>query len=379
MPWKEVSAMSQRKEFVMLADSEDISFRSLCRRFGISPGTGYKLLDRYRREGDAGLADRSRRPRRSPAQTASTIETAVAELRLQHPAWGGRKLRARLQALGVEPLPAPSTITDILRRHGLLHPDESAKHKAWRRFEHAAPNDLWQMDFKGHVALAHGRCHPLTVLDDHSRFNLCLAACANEQSATVQDALSDVFRRYGLPARMTMDNGAPWGDDGNTPHTALTVWLMRLDISVSHSRPYHPQTQGKDERFHRTLAIEVLRGHCFADLATAQSRFDCWRDSYNLERPHEALQLRPPASRYRPSERPFPERLPPVEYAPDHVVRKVDQSGKLSFQGRALYVSKAFRGLPLGIRPTIEDGLWDLYFAQHKINQIDLRNNDSST
>jgi len=373
MPWKEVNIMSQRKEFIMLALAEEIPFRALCRRFGVSPGTGYELLKRYRREGEAGLIDRSRRPHHSPDRTAGTIEAVVAQLRRKHPAWGGRKLRARLQAMGFAPLPAPSTITDILHRQGLMHPDESTKHTAWRRFEHAAPNDLWQMDFKGHFALQQGRCHPLTVLDDHSRFNLCLTACGNEQGATVQRVLTEVFRRYGLPTRMTMDNGKPWGDSGNAPYTAFAVWLMRLGVNVSHSRPYHPQTQGKDERFHRTLEIEVLRDNGFADLAAAQSRFDAWRDIYNQERPHEALQQRPPASRYRPSVRAFPDPLPPIEYAPDHWIRKVDQRGKLYFQGRIINVYKAFTGYPLGLRPTCDDGVWDLYFCQHKIAQINLR------
>src|SRR6266850_533792 len=148
MPWREVNAMSERKEFIMLANREDISFRMLCRRFGISPGTGYKLLDRYRHDGEASWKDRSRRPHHSPGRTAPAIEAKIVQLRRKHPTWGGRKLCVRLRALGVNPLPAPSTITDILHRHGLIHSDESAKHTAWQRFEHAAPNDLWQMDFK---------------------------------------------------------------------------------------------------------------------------------------------------------------------------------------------------------------------------------------
>jgi transposase InsO family protein len=373
MPWEEVTVVSQRKEFVMLASANNIPFQALCRRFNISTKTGYKLLDRYRGEGETGLWERSRRPHHSPNRTAPAIEAAVLRLRAKHPAWGGRKLRARLRAQGFDSLPAPSTISDILRRHGLIQPDESAKHQPWQRFEHAAPNDLWQMDFKGHFALAKGRCHPLTVLDDHSRFNLCLSACANEQTATVQWALTEVFGRYGLPSRMTMDNGKPWGDDGNTPYTAFTVWLMRLGIRVSHSRPYHPQTQGKDERFHRTLNLEVLRHNHFADLAEAQSGFDHWRNIYNLERPHEALGQHPPASRYSASPRTFPEQLPPIEYAPDHWVRKVGKNGKISFQGKVIRVSKAFYGYPLGLRPTLEDGVWDVYFCQHKVNQIDLR------
>jgi transposase InsO family protein len=315
--------MSARKEFVLLAMQENANVRALCRQFGISPKTGYKLINRYAEEGEAGLADRSRQPKSSPQRTADTVESAVLALRDQHPAWGPRKLKARLEALGHTGVPAPSTVSAILGRHGRLDGTQSAAHQAWQRFEHAAPNDLWQMDFKGHVAMREGRCHPLTVLDDHSRYAVCLKACANEQSVTVQAALTGTFRRYGLPWRMTMDNGAPWGGDGGNPYTVLTVWLLRLGIGISHSRPYHPQTQGKDERFHRTLKAEVLAHETFADQTAAQRRFESWRDVYNLERPHQALGQKPPVSRYSPSQRPFPETLPPIEYSPVDVVRKV--------------------------------------------------------
>src|SRR5262249_9640533 len=159
-----------------------------------------------------------------------------------------------------------------------------------------------------------GRCHPLTVLDDHSRFALGLEACANEQGVTVQERLTTIFRRYGLPRRMTMDNGSPWGNDSTHPHTPLTVSLMRLGIGVGHSRPYHPQTQGKDERFHRTLKVEVLHGRTFRDLPHCQAAFDEWRTVYNVQRPHEALAMATPGSRYAISARPFPASLPAVEY-----------------------------------------------------------------
>ena len=164
MPWKHVTPMSQRKEFVELAMTEGANLTRLCARFDISRKTGYKWLARYELEGEAGLADRSRRPRRSPGMTPPDLVAAVLRLREAHPTWGGRKLRARLLALGHLPVPAASTITAILHRHCLMDPEESAKHKAWQRFEAAAANDLWQMDFKGHVAISPGRCHPLTVL-----------------------------------------------------------------------------------------------------------------------------------------------------------------------------------------------------------------------
>jgi transposase InsO family protein len=373
MPWKEVSTMSLRLEFVTLAQEPAVNFRDLCRRFGVSPKTGYKWLRRFRHGGEAALADRSRRPRHAPGRTAAATEQAVLELRGQHPAWGGRKLRARLRALGQADVPAASTITAILRRHDRLAGGRAGQPRAFVRFEHAAPNDLWQMDFKGHFALGDGRrCHPLTVLDDHSRFALGLRACADEQGATVQRELTGLSRRYGLPVRMLMDNGSPWGDDPDSPYTPLTVWLLRLGVRLSHGRPYHPQTQGKDERFHRTLKAEVLARGPFADPGVAQRHFDAWRGVYNLQRPHESLGLQVPASRYRPSPRPFPEVLPPITYPPGDEVRRVQEGGWFSYRGRAYRVAKAFRGQPVGLRRQGPPEQWQVWFCQTCLGTIDL-------
>ena len=373
MPWEEVSVMSQRKEFVKLAQAEGANVRELCRRFGISPTTGYKWRSRFHSGGEAGLADLPRRPYCSPRRTRAEVEELVLKVRDGHPAWGGRKLRAWLLARGHELLPSPSTITAILTRHGRIDPSESAKHRAWQRFEHPEPNQLWQMDFKGHFAMMEGRCHPLTVLDDHSRFSLGLEACGDERTQTVQQRLTRIFRRFGLPERMVMDNGAPWGLDADHRHTPLTVWLLRLGISVSHGRPYHPQTQGKDERFHRTLKAEVLRGATFKDLRHCQEAFDDWRGVYNLERPHQSLGMATPASRYHVSHWPFPEQLPTVEYGPEDQVRRVQDQGRFTWKGRNVKISNAFKGLPVAVRPTSTDGLWDVFFMTNKICQIDLR------
>ena len=191
-------------------------------------------------------------------------------VRAEHPAWGGRKIRRRLQDLKHPAVPSASTITAILHRQGRIAAAASAGHKPFERFERAAPNELWQMDYKGHFATRAGRCHPLTVVDDHSRYAVGLRACGDERGGTVQAELSAIFRRYGLPERMLMDNGSPWGSDALHRHTWLTVWLLELGIAVSHGRPYHPQTQGKDERFHRTLTAEVIGRRAFADLAECQ-------------------------------------------------------------------------------------------------------------
>ncbi|QDV33069.1 IS481 family transposase [Tautonia plasticadhaerens] len=374
MPWNEASLMSLRTEFVALAAAEGANVRELCRRYGISPKTAYKWIARHRAGGADALADRPRRPARSPGRCPEPLEAEVLRLRDAHPAWGGRKLRARLVALGVTDVPAASTITAILRRHGRLDPAAAAAHRPSVRFEHDAPNRLRQMDFKGHFATACGRCHPLTVLDDHSRFALALEACGDERATTVRGHLTDLFRRYGLPERVLCDNGPPWGTAGlGQRYTALAVWLLRLGVGVGHGRPAHPQTQGKDERFHRTLKAEVIGRRAFADLADCQRRFDPWRAVYNHERPHEALGLVVPASRDRPSPRPFPEALPEWEYGPGDAVRKVARDGAISFRGRPVDLGKAFGGERVAVRPTAEDGVYGVYLGVHRVAQADLR------
>jgi len=365
--------LAVRQEFVLLANQAQIEMRTLCNRYGISTKTGYQWLKRFRAGGLEALAERDHRPHRSPGQTAAALEQVIIAVRDAHPAWGGRKLRAYLLAQGQTALPSPSTMTAILRRHQRLSVAEGRKHQPWHRFEQAAPNRLWQMDFKGHFAIAQGRCHPLTVLDDHSRFVVCLQACGDEQAATVQAALTATFRRYGLPERMLMDNGPPWGGEGQQTLSALILWLIRLGIHISHSHPYHPQTQGKDERFHRTLKAEVLRDQYFASLSACQRGFDQWREVYNRERPHQALDMAVPISRYQPSPCSFPDTLPPIEYGPDDLVRKVQNKGVVHFQGRLFTVSSALQGYPVALRPVNTDGQFDIYFCHHKVTRIDLR------
>ena len=378
MPWQEVATMTLRREFVELAQQEGANLRALCRRFGISPTTGYKWLRRYQTEGLGGLGERSRRPHHTPTRTPPAVEQAILAVRDRHPAWGGRKIRAWLREQGHAPLPSASTITAILRRHARLDPAAGAQHQPWQRFERPVPNDLWQMDFKGHFPLLQGRCHPLTILDDHSRFCLGLDACADERYPTVQARLTQVFTRYGLPGTILADNGPPWGA-GTTPpvHTALTVWLLRLGVRVIHGRPYHPQTQGKDERFHRTVQAEVLRDRTFPDLATCQRHFARWREEYNGDRPHEAVGDRPPITRYQPSPRPFPRELPPIEYAPGAVVRIVQAKGTIALHGRPYRVGRAFRGYPVAVRPTTTPQHHAVYFCHEKIAALDLSETDA--
>jgi len=364
--------MSLKREFVSLASQEGVNRRSLCARFGISPKTGYKWLGRYLAEGVNGLDEHSRRPTRSPGQTPQAIEAAVIAIRSAHPAWGGRKISRRLTDLGQNAV-APSTVTEILRRHRLLGDRGEASH-TWQRFEHAEPNQLWQIDFKGYFATPAGLCHPLTLLDDHSRFDLLLHACAKTDAQAVRPLLSQVFRRYGMPVRINADNGAPWGSPREHGHglSRLSVWLVRLGIRISHSRPGHPQTNGKEERFHRTLKAEVLNGRSFVDLSAAQHAFDRWRTVYNCDRPHDALGLAVPASRYQHSARSFPEALPAIEYGPDDQVCMVRWNGEVRFARRKLKVSNALQGLPIAFRATPSDGIFDVYFCHHRFMRLDL-------
>ena len=305
------------------------------------------------------------------------MEAAVLGVRGKHPAWGGRKIRRVLQDSGCEGVPAASTITAILRRYQRIDPEEAEKHKPIKRFERAQPNELWQMDFKGYFALTcGGYCHPLTVIDDHSRFLVGLKACPNETIATVKTQLTAIFQQFGLPERMLMDNGSAWGFDLEARHTTLTAWLIRLGIAISHGRPYHPQTQGKEERLNRTLLMEVIQQHSITDLPECQAVFDHWQQIYNYVRPHEALQLLTPSSRYQPSPRPFPAQLPPVTYPNDDLIRQVDMVGKICFQGKTFRISAGFRYQPVALRPTEQDDAFDVFFCKQKIAQINLRNDN---
>ena len=367
------SGVEEKKEFVELASKQGVNRRELCRRFGISPSTGYQLMGRYEREGDAGLAERSRRPQHSPRRTEAMVEAKILELR-DEAHWGARKI-ADVLSRELEREVKRSTVHAILRRNGRIDPGEADKHTAWTRFEHEQPNDLWQMDFMGPITTARGQYDPLTIIDDHSRFNVCLRACMNQRTETVQTVLTDVFRRYGLPWRMTMDNGSPWGDDGLVLLTKLTAWLIRLGVGVSHSRPYHPQTQGKDERLHRTIRQELTNHVSCSDGEHLQSAFDVFQHRYNYRRPHESLDMQRPADRYRPSSRSMPKILLPIEYGPGALTRQVDAHGKIRFRGHRLRVGKGCSGMIVGLRPSVEEQV-EVYFCHQQIALIDMTDRD---
>lgn len=370
MGWREVSVGEQRREFVMLASLEGSNISTLCERFGISRQTGHLWLRRLT-AGEATFEDRSRRPLHSPFRLSGDLEAKILAVRDAHPAWGARKIAAVLRRNGIEP-PAASTVHAVLSRHGRIAPDSPGR--AYGRFERAAPNALWQMDFKGRVRLGCGAwLHPLTVIDDHSRFAVGLAACADQQTQTVQAQLEQALRQHGLPEAIYVDNGSPWGGGKPGQWTPLRLWLLKLGVETIHSRPYHPQGRGKNERFHRSLDAEVLALATLQGFDDAQAAFDRWRHLYNRERPHQALDFATPAERYRPTNRTFPNILPTPQYAPGEIVRRVGSTkAYVSFRNRRWKVPEAFRGEALAIRPRLPDGCFAVCFGAHEIASLDL-------
>lgn len=341
-----------REEACRLALRAGANRRELCRRFKISPRILYKWLDRYQALGAIGLTERSRRPHRSPLRTVAEVEAAVLAVRRENPVWGGRKIAASLRRQGQSP-PAPSTVTAILRRNG--EPMTAPGQKAW--------ND---------VALGHGRLHPLTVVDDHSRYTVVLEAADNQRHRIVQNATQAAFERYGLPDVILTDNGSPWGDTAGQRLTKFGVWLIEHGVAPWHSPPRHPQNHGKNERFNRTLKAELLAGRTFDDLDQAQRAFDVWRHRYNHHRPHDALALAVPADRYRQSPRSFNPLVEPFDYPPGDSLRRVDTAARFSFLGRSFKASKALIGKQIAVRPTERDGVFDLVFRHVIVRSIDL-------
>lgn len=387
MPWKDKTKMSLKTEFVILANKPNANMSQLCRRFGISRPTGYKWLRRWQQNGKAGLAERSRRPHQPANQTPPDIEDLVLDARRSHKSWGGRKIKRWLTdeigrgniELDPDRLPAPSTITAILRRNNQLDSVDSPSRKGpWNHFEYTDPNDLWQMDFKGEFTLGNNAlCYPLTIVDDHSRYSIAVQACGNQQRQTVQPRLKNCFCRYGLPKAILCDNGNPWGrpmrsDDGRPYYTQLSVWLIRLGINIIHSTPGRPQGKGKNERFNGTLQAELLRFKQMDNLSDAQSEFDQWREIYNGERPHESLDMEVPSSRYMVSSRAYPNHLDPIEYGPEDQVRKVSSKGKISFKNKEHRVGKAFVGQPVAIRPQVKEKKWNVYYCHQHIRTLTL-------
>ncbi len=372
MPWKHLDLMSLKIKLLESILNPEANITAICLELGISRKTAYKWLKRYNEDGIEGLSDHSKRPLTSPSRISEEMISLILKTR-ESKHWGGKKLRQYLENEGIEGLPCEATFNRILSRFGTIEEEESLKRKHFIRFERPKPNELWQMDFKGHFKLYDkGRCHPLTILDDHSRFSICIKACLSEDEKSVRIGLEEAFNNYGLPEGMTMDNGPPWR--GSQRHLSkITVWLMRLGIKVSHSTPYHPQTQGKLERFHRSLKEEVLKYHQFNSLGQAQERFDEWRWIYNNQRPHEAINLSCPKDRYQPSPRIFSNSLPEIQYPEGEETKKVGSGGTIYFRQRHYFIGFHLSQEFVSLRE-VETGIYDVYFCKTKVQRINLRN-----
>lgn len=345
MAWRTRDVEEQRMRFVVAASRKEKSLTDLCAEFEISRPTGYEWLKRYQARGIAGMQEASRRPHRSPERTSAEWEQRVVELRRQRPDWGARKIRHLLQAEGIE-LPA-STIHRILLRHQLVR-DWDRQAIALRRFERAEPNQLWQMDFKGPKGWDQP-VGPLSVLDDHSRYALALENTGSTQARGVQAVLERVFHENGVPEEMLMDHGTPWfNTQGRMGWSQLTVWLMDQDVSLRFSGYQHPQTQGKVERFHRSLTAALLRRGTPAD-SERQNWLNDFRQEYNWVRPHEALQMKTPAQMWHKSPRMFQTSQSAWQYPEGSEVKELDGNGQFRLHHQRHYITKALAGKQVGL------------------------------
>ena len=356
--------MEQREQFVaeVLEGRETVS--NLCRKYGISRKTGYKWINRAA-EG-LQLCDQSRRPHQQPSKTAENIERQIVQMRLTHPAWGGRTIRAALESAGVEGLPSDKTCCNIIKRNGLIDPAESTKHTAFQRFEKEHCNEMWQTDFKGDFLLGNGiRCYPLTILDDHSRFSIRIEP--KDSASDIKSSFIAAFQEYGLPNSILSDNGPQFAG----PHKGLSFFerfLMDLDILPIHGKPIHPQTQGKIERFHCSLKQEALRVTP-ANMEEARIRLENWRNVYNEIRPHHALGMKTPSSVYHPSTRGYYVPKPYV-YEPGAKLIKVNNWGYLRFGSMRLFLSEAMADTYVEIR-FAEDNKFSIIYRNYIIATVD--------
>ena len=374
MPWKECSVMDERVRFVArLLEGEAMS--DVCRSFGISRKTGYKIFTRYREQGLEALSDRSRRPVRYANQLPEQIEGLIVRCKQEKPHWGARKIRELLirRLDGDFRIPAKSTIHAVLHRHGLVKGLKRPRRRAQGTplSQGSAPNDLWCTDFKGEFKLGNGRyCYPLTITDNASRFLLCCEAMESTREEPVITAFEQLFRERGLPGAIRSDNGVPFASPNALFNLSkLSVWWLRLGIDIERIKPGHPQQNGRHERMHLTLKKEATRP-ASANFLQQQARFDEFVAEFNAERPHEALEMRCPAEVYSPSPRPYLG-LPELSYPFHDREVIVTHCGRICMHRKRVNLSTVFAGQRLGIKE-VDDGIWIVSFMRYDLGFIDL-------
>jgi transposase InsO family protein len=369
--------MSERHRFIVDAHRRIASFAELCSHYGISRKTGYKWLHRAETDGGARLAEHSRRPRSCPHATPERLVTRLLEARRRHPRWGPRKLlkvlRRRDRREGrCERWPARSTVADLFRRHGLIIPRRRRcfrGHPGRPLTPMTAPNGIWTADFKGQFRTTNGiYCYPLTVQDGYSRYLLVCRGLGGTTVAESRPIFERLFREYCLPEILRTDNGVPFATDALHRLSQLSVWWIRLGIYPELIEPAHPEQNGRHERMHRTLKAETARPPA-PTARQQQRRFDAFRLEYNEERPHEALQDETPASFYRPSPRPYPAKLAPLEYPAYYEVRRVSTNGGVRWHKQWVNISHVLGEEYVGF-VEVDDGEWDLYFGPIKLGRF---------
>jgi putative transposase len=374
VPWKETCPMDERMKFMGLYLEHEWTMAALCREFGVSRKTGYKLARRYIEQGLVGLEDQSRAPHHHPNAVSAEIEHAVVSARREHRTWGPKKLRAWLQRHRPDTdWPAASTIGQILSRHGLTVPRRRSR-KAMVYSEPFvgcdSPNAVWSADLKGWFLTGDGlRCDPLTMTDNHSRFLLRCQAVSATDHAAIQPIFEAAFREYGLPVAIRTDNGPPFATTTVGGLSKLSIWWLRLGIIPERIEPGKPEQNGRHERMHRTLKRETATPPQRTWRAQ-QRAFDRFRMEYNQDRPHEAIEQQPPASLYCPSPRPYPLMLSEMSYPEGYVLRRVYDKGGIVWQNRQVYLSETLGGEIIGLRQ-VSDRIWDIYFGPIKLAQFD--------
>ena len=373
MPWSETSPMDQRMQFIADYLRETLTITELCDLYGVSRKTGYKWIDRYLRQGPAGLEERSRKPRESPNATPDAIVQAFLSVRRRHPSWGAKKLLTIVHKRHPRwALPGRSTVCDILLRHGMV-----PRKKNRRRIGHPgkptsqilAPNDCWSADFKGHFRLGNGQyCYPLTVTDGFSRYLLGCQALTTTAVADAKPVFTRLFKEFGLPKRIRTDNGVPFATNTLARLSCLSAWWVRLGVLPELIEPGKPQQNGRHERMHRTLKAEATRPAA-GSFPAQQRKFNCFREEFNEERPHEALDQQTPSSVYRSSPREMPTRLPPIEYPDRFEVRYVSANGGIRWHNGWLNVSIVCAGEYVGLEE-IDDGVWNVYFGPLRLGRL---------